>query len=73
LLNVKYIVFNHLYETYGLEALNFGSRTWEADVLPLNYSRYAADSKATRKARLTQYRKNAGRWQFHAVAGSVSV
>ena len=26
------------------------------------------DSKATRKARLTQYRKNAGRWQFHAVA-----
>ena len=27
-----------------------------------------ADSKATRKARLTQYRKNAGRWQFFAVA-----
>ncbi len=27
-----------------------------------------ADSKATRKARLTQYRKNAGRWQFYAVA-----
>ncbi len=26
------------------------------------------DSKATRKARLTQYRKNAGRWQFFAVA-----
>ena len=26
------------------------------------------DSKATRKARLTQYRKNAGRWQFLAVA-----
>ncbi len=26
------------------------------------------DSKGTRKARLTQYRKNAGRWQFHAVA-----
>lgn len=28
------------------------------------------DSKATRKARLTQYRKNAGRWQFFAVARS---
>ena len=27
-----------------------------------------ADSKATRKVRLTQYRKNAGRWQFFAVA-----
>jgi hypothetical protein len=26
------------------------------------------DSKATRRARLTQYRKNAGRWQFYAVA-----
>ena len=26
------------------------------------------DSKATRKTRLTQYRKNAGRWQFYAVA-----
>jgi hypothetical protein len=26
------------------------------------------DSKATRKARLTQYRKNAGTWQFYAVA-----
>jgi hypothetical protein len=26
------------------------------------------DSKATRKARLIQYRKNAGRWQFFAVA-----
>lgn len=26
------------------------------------------DSKPTRKTRLTQYRKNAGRWQFHAVA-----
>jgi hypothetical protein len=25
------------------------------------------DRKATRKARLTQYRKNAGRWQFYAV------
>lgn len=27
-----------------------------------------ADSKGTRKVRLTQYRKNAGRWQFFAVA-----
>jgi len=27
-----------------------------------------ADSKATRKVRLTQYRKNTGRWQFFAVA-----
>ncbi len=26
------------------------------------------DSKATRKARLTQYRKHDGRWQFFAVA-----
>ena len=26
------------------------------------------DGKATGKARLTQYRKNAGRWQFYAVA-----
>ena len=26
------------------------------------------DNNATRKARLTQYRKNAGRWQFYAVA-----
>jgi hypothetical protein len=26
------------------------------------------DCRATRRARLTQYRKNAGRWQFYAVA-----
>ena len=27
-----------------------------------------SDSKATRKAHLSQYRKNTGRWQFFAVA-----
>jgi hypothetical protein len=32
-----------------------------------------SDSEATRKARLTQYRKNAGRWQFFAVARNEDV
>ncbi len=65
--SVKYIVFNNLQGTYGLNAQDFGSGPGEADVLPLNYSRQTIGSKATGKACLTQYRKNTGRWQFLAV------
>jgi hypothetical protein len=63
----------------GRPGSNRRHSAWEADVLPLNYSRsllsdnkrdriYGCSATATLMARLSQYRKQNCRWQLRAVA-----